>query len=275
MLYAIDLPSQDYEVSSNIIYPQVNGIYKPFGIVDGVTAYKHQTQNYYLFRFGGVFWLIADSPNISANIIIDIYDSGSTILNEPPVGGWPAGSTVALPIELASFTAEVIDHSVMLSWKTASETNNVGFDLERSADGNVFQRLAFITGKGTTTEQQSYSFIDQENLSTGQYYYRLKQMDLDGAFTYSDFLSVSLEVPHENKPKVFPNPISLSDHFINLTNLPRELRFIRLLNNQGQLLKTWHDEDSRSLNISQLNPGTYILQIISASKSYSIKFLKI
>ncbi len=103
--------------------------------------------------------------------------------------GWAVGhlgeiakSDNLLPVELASFTATVNDNEVRLSWQTATETNNGGFEIERLQDS--WQNVGFVEGHGTTTNEQNYSFIDK-NLSPGKYQYRLKQIDYDVSFKYS------------------------------------------------------------------------------------------
>jgi hypothetical protein len=92
-----------------------------------------------------------------------------------------------IPVELVSFTASVMqfnnENSVELSWITATELNNSGFNIERKTENAEWENIGFIDGHGTTTEAQSYSFIDRD-LSAGSYSYRLKQVDFDGSFTY-------------------------------------------------------------------------------------------
>jgi len=94
-----------------------------------------------------------------------------------------------LPVELTSFTATSNGKEVILSWSTATELNNLGFEIQRSTEGNEFFTVGFVNGHGTTTEQQNYSFADK-NLNNGKYYYRLKQVDFNGSFEYSDVVEV-------------------------------------------------------------------------------------
>ncbi len=95
-----------------------------------------------------------------------------------------------VPVELISFTADIINNTVKLQWKTATETNNYGFEIERNklidkSYQTEWERIGFVEGNGTTTEEENYSFTD-ENLDPGRYKYRLKQIDLDGSFEYSN-----------------------------------------------------------------------------------------
>ncbi len=88
-------------------------------------------------------------------------------------------------LNLASFTATTENDEVDLSWTTATETNNQGFQVERMSSAGSFEQIGYVAGFGTTTEPKSYSFIDSK-LETGNYTYRLKQIDFDGTITYSD-----------------------------------------------------------------------------------------
>jgi len=114
-----------------------------------------------------------------------------------------------VPVELASFTAEVMKEGVELNWTTTTETNNQGFQIERMNAGGSFEQVGYVAGFGTTTEPKSYSFIDSK-LEAGSYTYRLKQIDFDGTITYSEEVNVEVEIPlvyalEQNYPNPF-NP---------------------------------------------------------------------
>jgi hypothetical protein len=121
-----------------------------------------------------------------------------------------------VPVELTSFTATVTRNAVSLNWQTATETNNSGFEIERkqvgspqSSVGNLeWNKIGFVPGFGTTTEPKSYSFTD-ENLSSGKYQYRLKQIDFDGSFEYSNIIEVEINSPTEfSLGQNYPNPFN-------------------------------------------------------------------
>jgi parallel beta-helix repeat protein len=88
-----------------------------------------------------------------------------------------------IPVELTAFSASVTNNNVTLQWSTATETNNLGFDIERKSTEGAWIKAGFIEGSSTTTELRSYTFIDK-NLPVGIYNYRLKQIDFDGSFAY-------------------------------------------------------------------------------------------
>lgn len=112
-----------------------------------------------------------------------------------------------LPVELKTFSAKVNGSKVQLFWSTATELNNKGFAVERKQNGSEYKQITFINGKGTTTLPQSYSFSDQA--ASGIYFYRLKQVDLDGTFTYSDEVKavISMQEIFELAQN-YPNPFN-------------------------------------------------------------------
>ena len=115
-----------------------------------------------------------------------------------------------VPVELVSFNAVLIDDKVQLNWSTTTETNNSGFEILRFAQNdNEWNTIGFVPGFGTTTEPKSYSFID-ENISTGFYKYRLKQIDFDGTFTYSNEIEVDFTPKEFMLYQNYPNPFNPS-----------------------------------------------------------------
>ena len=149
-----------------------------------------------------------------------------------------------VPVELASFSAQVSQNSVKLGWTTASESNNFGFDIERSFDGNVFSKIGFVQGQGTTVVPQHYVFEDNEiDLADELHYYRLKQIDTDGSFEYSVTIKVELLSPEtfvlrQNYPNPF-NPGTLISYQIPLSSKVT----LVIYNLQGQVIRTLVNEE--------------------------------
>jgi hypothetical protein len=112
-----------------------------------------------------------------------------------------------IPVELVSFEASANQGSVTLNWATATEKNNRGFSIERSS-GSEFETIGFVNGSGTTTERKSYSFRD-DNVLSGTYTYRLKQIDFDGTFEYSNGVEVNVFAATDfTLAQNFPNPFN-------------------------------------------------------------------
>ena len=127
-------------------------------------------------------------------------------------------STVIVPVELNNFTANIVDGAVQLNWQTASELNNQGFEIQRRSpsptpslkEGTLdnWRTIGFVQGKGTSTENNFYSFNDSPNES-GLYNYRLKQIDFDGSFEYSSEIEANF---------IFANDFRLSQNYPNPFN---------------------------------------------------------
>jgi PKD repeat protein len=113
-----------------------------------------------------------------------------------------------VPVELTAFAAKKVNDGVELNWMTATETNNQGFDIERMIEGGQFEKIGYVAGFGTTTEPKVYSFTDSK-VSDGKYTYRLKQLDYDGTFRYSNEVSAEVTLPLEySLEQNYPNPFN-------------------------------------------------------------------
>jgi len=120
-------------------------------------------------------------------------------------------SSPIVPVELVSFNYELYNGSVKLDWITATEVNNRGFEILRfEQSDNNWATIGFVPGFGTTTEPKSYAFTD-ENISSGFYSYRLKQVDFNGQYEYSEIIEVEVLSPNKfSLEQNYPNPFNPS-----------------------------------------------------------------
>ncbi len=180
--------------------------------------------------------------------------------------GMGSGSGGGLPIELLSFTAEAEEAIVKLEWVTATEINNDFFTVERSQDGLAFEELHVFEGAGNSSQTLSYHTYDRHPLE-GVSYYRLKQTDYDGAFTYSDIVSVSIVI---EKPQlvftVFPNPVSNGKFFVQIENNTSDDTplFIDIIDASGRIVfsKTLQTQGAEQLPVNlpeNINAGIYFV----------------
>ncbi len=171
-----------------------------------------------------------------------------------------------LPIELLNFTATLNKKSVDLNWATASEINNNYFTIERSADGINFESLMMKKGAGNSLRVINYLSNDENPLS-GISYYRLKQTDFDGNFTYSKIESVLFN--KENKIEVYPNPIENGVLKIQMNNTSYfEMKFVDAM---GRIVyQDLSISPSVELDLSPFDKGVYTL-IITTKNSNFIK----
>jgi hypothetical protein len=139
-----------------------------------------------------------------------------------------------LPIELISFTAKLVNSEVELKWSTASEMNNDYFTIERAVDVEHFEGILEEDGMGTTKELNHYKVIDSSPLY-GKSYYRLKQTDFDGQYSYSPVQVIHYEGPRFAILTAFPNPLRGSDLTIRIEGLQEATQVpVQILNMQGQ-----------------------------------------
>jgi len=116
-----------------------------------------------------------------------------------------------VPVELTSFTTQYVGNTTQLNWTTASELNNLGFDVQRSTDGYDFVTIGFVLGKGTTTEIQNYSYVDKTTSPNINYAYRLKQIDFNGSYNYSEVINLGESNPlNFELLQNYPNPFNPS-----------------------------------------------------------------
>jgi hypothetical protein len=167
-----------------------------------------------------------------------------------------------IPVELVSFTYTKLNDGILLSWKTATETNNAGFSIERSIDSENYSEVGFVGGKGTTTEPQVYSFFD-DKVESGKYFYRLKQIDFDGTFSYIGEILVDVGLPNKYLlEQNFPNPFNPSTT-IKFSLPEKSIVAIKVFNLLGEeVSKIVDDEFSAGIhqveyNASNLPSGVY------------------
>lgn len=152
----------------------------------------------------------------------------------------------SLPVELVSFNARSVDNSVILDWMTASELNNKGFSVEKSFDGTSFSEIGFVAGRGTSTEFGKYSYTDN-NAGAAVVYYRLKQTDFDGTFSYSSVVRVETS----SVPSVFalnqnyPNPFNPSTS-ISFTVASEGIAGLNIYTINGELVSTLFNETAKA-----------------------------
>jgi hypothetical protein len=173
---------------------------------DIYVSIQGDNQGVYLSTDGGGSWEYEGLSNVEVNCIA-IDSSGYVYAGTYNSGVFKTPGRTT-PVELISFNADVNEKDIDLSWITATETNNSGFEIERKINNDNWESIGFVEGQGTTTESQHYTFVDND-VNPGKYQYRLKQIDYDGTFEYSDIIEV--EIHSVNKFSLeqnYPNPFN-------------------------------------------------------------------
>jgi len=211
----------------------------------------------------------ASANNDPANIGgVYIRQGGSSLASNLVLDGIRIGTAWAevVPVELTSFTATADDGDVVLNWSTATELNNFGFEVQRSIEEDEFVTVGFVNGSGTTTEAKNYRFADK-NLSAGNYTYRLKQVDFNGTFAYSDEVNVDVTALMQFElAQNFPNPFNPSTTI--KFSIPQSSNVtLKIFNTLGQEVSTLINQNMESgvhtinFDASQLNSGIYFYRL--------------
>jgi len=175
-------------------------------------------------------------------------------LSTTPFTNLQFGAT--FPVEWLSFDAKVEDRIVVLDWATSSETNNDRFVIERSEDGIMFEGLGSVKAAGTVQKVQNYFFVDQVPLEQTSYY-RIRQVDFDGKFDYSQTVTVELgQASDQVSLSLYPNPV------IDQLHIKASRGTLVLYNLSGQEIRTLLLTDNYTkVDVSDLPPGTYYAKL--------------
>ena len=213
------------------------------------------------------------SPNTKYYFTIYSYNGTDTLINYKIDGKLRTNTTTGVtPVELISFTASVNKDIINLRWKTATELNNTGFDIERgseyNSDGDItFNKIGFVKGAGNSVIPISYSFSDKINQSA-IYYYRLKQIDNDGSSKFSPVVEMNYNSAAIGfyLDQNYPNPFNPST--IIAYSLPEASNVIlSVYNALGQQVKIVENVYKNAgnykvtLNANDLNSGIYFYKI--------------
>jgi len=194
----------------------------------------------------------------------------------------PRNYPTPTPVELVYFAGNLNGNNVDLRWRTETEVNNYGFDIERTKDNSDWLTIGFVEGYGNSNSPKQYNFSDADINQSGTYYYRLKQIDNDGTYEYSDVVSVEVGVPNNfYLSQNYPNPFN-PETSIDFTLPEKQLVSLRIYNTLGELVGELVNEEreagsySVTFDASRLPSGVYIyrLQTSSFAANKKMTFLK-
>ncbi len=213
-----------------------------------------------------------DSTFLNAGWSPSVWYRDNSYNSGYPYLAWQHPSGTPLPVELTSFTATINKDKVELNWKTVSEVNNYGFEIQRKINNsqltmNNWEKIGFVKGSGTSNSAKEYFYTDDE-VNNGKYSYRLKQIDNDGQYKYSNVVDVNVD----NRPTEF----ALSQNYPNPFNPTTTINFalplqsnvtLTIYNSLGQKVTTIINgvlpagNHSVNFNASRLSSGIYIYQL--------------
>ncbi len=195
--------------------------------------------------------------------------------------------TTILPVELIYFNSTIIEDQVFLTWQTATEINNSGFEVQRRLSSlpeqESFRRIGFAPGFGTTTEPKIYSFTDQ-NLTSGNYQYRLKQIDFDGSFEYSNSIEVTIDVPtkfslEQNYPNPFNPATKIRYEIPNQAQSDKMFVTLKIYDVLGNEIATLINEEKSAgiyeveFDAAEFTSGVYFYQLNAGDQVFTRKMI--
>jgi hypothetical protein len=237
------------------------------------------------FNWAGNIVTFSSVVSPKSRLVSDVYSSGASVLawsdGKQDAGGIYAQNIQAnglfggiVPVELVSFNANSNNGLVNLNWMTATETNNKGFEIERTSltatPDQEWERIGFVEGNGTTTEPSSYSFVDDiTSLKATSLAYRLKQIDFDGTYNYSNEILVDNSLPLEFAlNQNYPNPFNPSTKITWQLPLSSNVT-LKIFNAVGEEIQTFINNEFEEAGIhsalfitnSTLPSGVYFYQL--------------
>ena len=227
---------------------------------------------------GGETWINQTSPTTNS-----LYGLSFSDLNN----GWAVGFngtiinyTNTIPVELISFNATTNENDATLSWQTATETNNSGFEIQRKQFNSDWINIGFAEGNGSTIKEHNYSFTDK-NVLPGDYQYKLKQIDYDGSFEYSNIIDIKVSGPtHFSLEQNYPNPFNPSTTIEYSIPESGNVK-LNVYNSLGEEVETLVNEEKPAgnyevnFNASELASGIYFYQLRSGAFNQTKKMILI
>ncbi len=179
-----------------------------------------------------------------------------------------------VPITLKSFVGKVVANDANLLWETETELNNTGFGIEKSINGSDFTNIGFVKGAGNSALQHSYDFVDVQFNQTA--YYRLKQVDFDGKYSYSPIVALQKKESKGNV-KIYPNPLSNQSVLtIDLSENNQTTSSIAIFEANGrQIYQNTEGGDVLKIPVSDWSKGLYVIRLTGQDGQTTVsKFVK-
>lgn len=228
-------------------------------------------------HWNGVQWEAKGSNTAVADGVNSCHIIGTGFTGYSPVAPASKANVNPLPVELISFIAKAAGNSVNLYWTTASEWLNDYFTVERATNVGNFEQIDKIAGAGYSSSLINYSVTDKVN-APGIYYYRLKQTDYNGQFTYSNIVAVNINSAFNVDINLYPNPAQNNQVFVNITNA-KGVAHVQVVDALGRLVFNQQfniTTSSFNVNIAdycKLAPGSYNVIVLINNKKFNNRLI--
>lgn len=247
--------SRVYEFSTPVIFTGAAGIiYDPANELNGND--ENDLEISYSGTAGGVFAVTSSSTKDPVN-----HHVYTTFTAQELSSVTATNANSALPVTLLEFMVTPEIHAAMISWKTTQETHSSRFEVQRSADAKSWEVLGSIAAQGESMTDQNYLYTDEQPLWNRTSYYRLKMIDLDGSFGYSNIRTLFFKESFESE--IYPNPTA--ERFTVKTKDWSKIRNIQLLSPDGNVVYESIDlpasGSTNEISLKAFPPGTYLVRI--------------
>jgi hypothetical protein len=229
---------------------------------------------------GSNYLIVADGPNLGERLPVVVANNNQIVVSwadNRRSKGWDIYAKIigwdwegVVPVELIAFTAAANGKEVTLSWSTATELNNQGFEVQRKFADNNFATIGSVKGNGTTTSPNQYSYVDKL-VDPGKYIYRLKQIDYSGTFEYSNEIEVEVRVLNKfTLEQNYPNPFNPATTISYVLQEKGNAK-LTLLNALGEEIAILVNEEQDKgyhkveLNAENLPSGVYFYKLRAGS----------
>ncbi len=247
---------------------------------DSIETIGFNRTNCAIARHNGSSYVTFGTTPFGASTLVSGQRTRS-LTNLTSFGNFAIGDNIStLPVKLISFNGIASDNDALLNWSTSVEINNKGFEIERSIDGELFETIGFIKGKGNSNAIVNYSFTDANVFVDSKFaYYRLKQVDFDGKFEYSKTIKVTNSNVSFDDVKAYPNPFA-NELNISFNSAKNTSGLVEITNIQGKVITVKNTDVQKGLNtitlteLNDLSAGIYFVRLSVNGETQVMKLVK-
>jgi len=247
---------------------------------DSIEASGFNRNNCAVARHNGSSYVTFGTTPFGTSTLVSGQRTRS-VANVTNFGNFAIGDNIStLPVKLISFNGIASDNDALLNWRTSLEINNRGFEVERSKDGELFETIGFVKGKGNSNAIVSYSLTDANVFADSKFaYYRLKQVDFDGKFEYSDIIKVTNSNVSFDDVNAYPNPFA-NELNVSFNSAKNTNASLEITNIQGKVITVKNTNVQTGLNLitlselNDLSAGIYFVRLSVNGETQVMKLVK-
>ena len=258
-----------FDCGADVFHVKVNGsVFQTIDIctTNGATDWEREIVDLSAYK--------GTTPTVKIELICNATNDTWVYLDDISLFVCEGGAFPLLPVEFIEFQAIASDNDAVLTWQTAQESDNKGFEIEMKNDAGVFSKIGFVQGAGTSFEPQSYRFVSP-NHDAGIYYFRLRQIDENGHFIYSEVRTLVIGGSHQLS--VYPNPANDQMNF-EITQSSEQVLNLEIFNSTGLAIAKVTEVYAKGnfkipFKTSELPTGIYFYHLLANSFAEKGRFV--